>query len=269
MIVDLEKVANIIAEVAQEEITPRFGKLSKGDISTKSSPTDFVTQADIAAEKKLARAFSDIFPGAVFIGEECAAEDPTLVSKLDLGEGAFWIVDPLDGTRNFVQGRAEFGTIVALVVDGETRAGWIYAIPDKAFAMADKGEGATWCGKRLGAVSMGSDELKGYRAIGNMVEPWTSRLVPRLKEHFTTEPVHCSAYGYINLVRGLRDFALYSRVHPWDHAAGVLMLTEIGGRAEYLDDASAYSPRATQGRPLLVAGNQGVWNKLYTDLLPN
>ena len=68
MIIDLEKVANVIAEIAEEEIAPRFGKLRESDISTKSSPTDFVTQADIAAEKQLERAFSDIFPGATFIG---------------------------------------------------------------------------------------------------------------------------------------------------------------------------------------------------------
>ncbi len=265
MIVDPEKVAALIAEIAEEEIAARFGKLSGGQIGTKSSPTDFVTEADHAAEERLSVALADLYPGAVFVGEEGVAADPSLLARLG-EDGAFWIVDPLDGTRNFVRGRRAFGTMVALVVDGEMRVGWIYAIPDKAMAIASKGDGATWRGEGLAPVAPSDGPLKGYRAIGNMMEPWKSLLVPRLRAAYETEAVHCSAYGYIDLIRGLRDFALYSRCHPWDHAAGILMLTEIGGRAEYLDDGAPYAPRPTQGRPLLVAGNEIVWRNVRDEI---
>jgi len=262
MIVDPEKVAGVIEEIAEEEIAARFGKLAEHEIGTKTSPDDFVTEADLAAEKKLAVALSDFYPGATFIGEERTAADPALVRKLELKDGAFWIVDPLDGTRNFVQGRPQFGTIVALVVDGETHNGWIYAIPDKGLAIGEKSEGATWRGERLGSVAPKQGPLQGYRAIGNMLEPWKSQIVPRLRENFETESMSCSAYAYVQLIQGQRDFALYSRAHPWDHAAGVLMLTEVGGRAEYLDDGSPYAPVATQGRPMLAAGNMETWRKV-------
>jgi len=265
MIIDPDKVAAHIAEIAEEEIASRYGKLTTADIDTKTGPSDFVTAADHAAEERLERALGDLYPGAAFIGEETAAGAPAILEGLK-GDGAFWIVDPLDGTRNFVQGRAEFGTIVALIENGEIRQGWIYAIPDKAFAIGSKGDGATWRGEALPPLSLMDRPLKGYRAIGNMAEPWKSRLIPKLREKFETEPVNCSAYGYISLVRGLHDFALYSRVHPWDHAAGVLMLGEIGGKAEYLDDASPYTPQATQGRPLLVAGNAACWEMVRRDI---
>ncbi len=262
MIVDPDKVAVVIAEIAEEEIASRYGKLAKSDIETKSGPNDFVTAADQAAEARLESALGDLYPAAGFIGEEAAAREPAIVEQLK-GDGAFWIVDPLDGTRNFVQGRAEFGTIVALVENGEIRQGWIYAIPDKAFAIGSKGDGATWRGEALAPVAPSPGPLKGYRAIGNLVEPWKSRFIPKLKEKFETEPVHCSAYGYINLIRGLHDFALYARVHPWDHVAGVLMLCEIGGRVEYLDNGAPYTPQATQGRPLLVAGSGEHWQRVH------
>ena len=269
MIVDPEKVERLIAEIAEEEIASRFGMLAEADISTKSGPSDFVTAADQAAEVRLQRAFSDLYPAAAFIGEEGAAADPDLVSRLDREDGAFWIVDPLDGTRNFVEGRREFGTIVALVENGELRQGWIYAIPDRACAVASRGDGAAWRGETLGPVAMPDRALEGYRATNSMAHDWKDRILPVLRAEFETSPARCSAYAYINLVRGLRDFALYSRVHPWDHAAGILMLTEIGGRAAYLDNDAPYAPRLTVGRPLLVAGNPDAFFTLQQRLVEN
>ena len=267
MIVDPERVAALIADIAEEVIAPRFGALTRDQIETKTGPNDFVTEADREAEEKLARALGDVYPAALFIGEERSADDPSLLSVL--GEkGAFWIVDPLDGTRNFVQGRAEFGSIIALVEDGEIRNGWIYAIPDKAFAIGSKGDGATWRGEVLGPAPLSGPARKGYRAIGNLAEPWKSEMVPRLRAAFETEPAKCSAYVYIHLVRGLAGFALYSRVHPWDHAAGVLMVREIGGRAAYLDNRAAYAPFPSQGRPLLVTGAADVWAEMREVLAP-
>lgn len=265
MIVDLENTASVIAEIADEEIAARFGKLAEGDIDTKTGPNDFVTEADHAAEARLKKALTGLYPGSAFIGEELAAADPTVLDHLCL-EGAVWIVDPLDGTRNFVLGRREFGTMVALIENGETRAGWIYAIPDHAFAMGSKGDGATWRGEALETLAPATGALIGYRAIGNMEEPWKGRLIPKLRENFETETVRCSAYGYIHMLCGERDFALYSRCWPWDHAAGVLMLDEIGGRAEYLDDGAPYAPRPTQGRPLLVAGSGARWERVRGEL---
>ena len=266
MIVDPQKIASLIAEIAAEEIAPRFGKLTDADIDTKTGPNDFVTLADRGAEEKLQRALTGIYPGAMFIGEEGAADDPTILTKLE-NEGPVWIVDPLDGTGNFVHGRPEFGTIVALVENGETRAGWIYAIPDQACAIGSKGDGVTWRGGELAAMAASDAQLKGYRAIGKLLEPWKSQLTQPLRDAFESEPTKCAAYAYINLIRGQRDFGLYSRCHPWDHAAGIMMLSEIGGRAEYLDNAATYTPMPTIGRPLLVAGSQENWARVRNALL--
>jgi fructose-1,6-bisphosphatase/inositol monophosphatase family enzyme len=259
MIIDPEKVEKVIAEIAEEEIMSRFGVLAAGDIDTKSGPQDFVTAADRRAEERLEKALLGLYPGAAFIGEEGAAADASLVTRLDHERGAFWIVDPLDGTRNFVEGRREFGTIVALVENGEIRQGWIYAIPDHACAVGSKGDGASWRSERLAPIEPSTQMLTGYRATNSLNHQWKDRILPVLREKFDTGPARCSAYAYINLVRGMRDFAIYSRVFPWDHAAGILMLREIGGKAAYLDDGAPYAPRLTVGRPLLAAGNALQW----------
>ncbi|MEM8772816.1 MAG: inositol monophosphatase family protein [Pseudomonadota bacterium] len=258
MIVDIDKVSEIIADVAEAEIASRFGNLSAADVATKSSPSDFVTEADKAAETALARALNDIWPGAAFVGEESVADDPSVLSNIET-DGALWIVDPLDGTRNFVNVTPEFGSIVALVVDGDIRAGWIYAIPDRKMLSASFGDGACWDGQALAPLSSPSGPLRGYRAIGNMEEPWKSRLIPNLRAGFETEPAHCSAYSYIRMALGDYDFALYSRCWPWDHAAGALILREVDGRSEYLDTGAPYRPVPTQGRPLLIAGGADRW----------
>ena len=76
MIVDPEKVAGVIAEIAEEEIAARFGKLATHEIDTKTSANDFVTEADLAAERKLAQALSAFYPGAIFVGEEVVSKNP-------------------------------------------------------------------------------------------------------------------------------------------------------------------------------------------------
>ncbi|NNE42221.1 MAG: inositol monophosphatase [Marinicaulis sp.] len=266
MIVDPERVAAVVREIADEEVGKRFGKLQAGEIDTKSGPNDYVTLADRAAETKLERALSDIYPAAGFIGEESAAADPAIVDALH-GDGSFWIVDPLDGTRNFVQGRKEFGSIIALVEDGELRQGWIYAIPDGKFAIGSVGDGVIWDGDKLGPLPSAAGRLKGSRAIGNIDDKWKPTIVANLRSRLETESIPCAAYSYLGLLQGKRDFALYSRCSPWDHVAGILMLREIGGEARYIDKNEPYSPPVSQGRPMLVAGSQDRYRRVCDQLL--
>ena len=221
------------------------------DIKPDESP---VTLADRQAEKVIRDLIAAECPDHGITGEEFG-DDRADAEWL-------WLIDPLDGTRNFVQKREEFGTIIALVENGETRQGWIYAIPEKSFATGSLGDGVTWQGDRLSAIGAAAGTPVGYRSIGSLGQEWQDSVVPALRAKTETGPARCSAYAYINLVRGERDFALYSRVHPWDHAAGVMMLGEIGGRAAYLDNLTPYAPRLTVGRPLLAAGNVDSWEQI-------
>ena len=115
--IDPNEVADIIRDVAAREIMPRYGQLAASEIGTKTGPSDFVTEADIAAEKSLRAGLTRLLPGAGFVGEESYTHSEAEQAALADAE-AYWIVDPIDGTRNFVQGRKEFGSIVALVVGG-------------------------------------------------------------------------------------------------------------------------------------------------------
>ncbi len=252
--VDSAKVTELLAEAAESIILPRFGNLSDDQIRTKSSPTDLVTEVDVETEAFLKSALEKIAPAASFIGEEAAAADPSIVAAIE-GEGRYWILDPLDGTRNFVRGVDEFATILALVENGVAVMGWIYAPILKAAAVVERGGGVTWNGAPVETRPYAGPKPTSLRSIGWLTGDWKDVLPPRLKASTIAQSSHCSAFAYLNLLWGDVDLKLSSRIHPWDHVAGALMLQEAGGRAAFLSDASAvvdYAPSDSVDRPLLA-----------------
>lgn len=264
MTVDPGKVAALIGEIAEDIIAPKFRNLPKEAVRTKSGPNDLVTEVDEMAERALEKALRGVDPGAYFIGEESVAREPSRADALG-GPGAFWIVDPLDGTRNFVRGVPEFGSIVAYVRDGEILMGWIYGVPDKAFAIAVKGEGASWAGAPI-EIKQAPDRLRGLRSLSWLSESEQTRLRAVLSKDFDTKNGHCSAYSYLLLARGLVDFKISSRIHPWDHLAGALLLSELGGRAAFLGSGEEYGPRPPLDRALLAVAPRRDWDDLAAAL---
>src|ERR1700743_2075316 len=111
--IDLKTVDQIIREVAAEQIMPRFRQLAEGDIEMKGV-NDPVTVADKEAERVLTERLTAYLPGSVVVGEESFAKDKAIMSHLD-NEHPVWIIDPIDGTRNFVAGNPEFAVMIALV----------------------------------------------------------------------------------------------------------------------------------------------------------
>lgn len=113
---DTEGILGLMQETAAEVITPRFRQLADADIDEKT-PGDFVTVADREAEAYLGRLLAAAFPDALIVGEEAAFHDKSLLRQLPNADHAF-VIDPIDGTGNFVRGSDEHGVILA-----ETRAG--------------------------------------------------------------------------------------------------------------------------------------------------
>lgn len=260
-VIDAEKVAALIADIAETEIAPRYGKLKSHEIREKSGPTDLVTEVDEATERALRAALMDIRPDAAFVGEESAAADPRVAEALRTG-GAAWIVDPLDGTRNFVNGVDEFGTIVAFIENGRTEAGWIYSVPEKKIAIGVRGEGASWGGGKIVVKKPAGERLVALRSFGFLPPARADYMRALLKENFDSRPGYCSAYAYIALSRGLVDVKISSRIHPWDHAAGALLVEEAGGRVAWLDDGAAYAPQPTADRLLLGTAPGRDWDRV-------
>ena len=140
MIPDLEQVAAIIREVAQDELLSRCQALAKGEIWEKPRGGT-VTIADMESERRLKSALSDLVSGSVVLAEEDAEENPASIECLK-EDAPVWIVDPLDGTKNFAAGNDAFAIIVAYFHQGAVRAGWILEPATGRIAIAEEGSGA-------------------------------------------------------------------------------------------------------------------------------
>lgn len=272
---DIDKVIDIIRAVAVREIMPRFGNLAAHDIAEKRGPKDLVTVADTEAEKALTEALTELAPGSAVVGEEAVDADPEVLAALG-GSAPVWLVDPVDGTNNFANGKACFAVIIGYCAGGDIRAGWIHDPVNDVTVWAKEGEG-TWIDT---ATDRRRLRLAAPKAIaqmtGSLGHRWTRRLKEKLKAGLGVPGPRLVRYGctgreYMDLAIGRLDFAAYTRLKPWDHAAGVLIYREAGGVAIVTD-----AEREAEGgyRPLpeilettlLLAPNQACWRGLKASL---
>jgi fructose-1,6-bisphosphatase/inositol monophosphatase family enzyme len=260
---DLEVVARHIAEVAAEEIMPRFGRLAAADIQEKA-PGDLVTAADTAVEKRLIPILRDAVPGSLVVGEEGTAADPALINSLK-GEAPVWVIDPVDGTSNFAAGIPIFGTMVALIRKGEVLAAWIHDPLRERTLMAEAGGGARVDGQPVRvAKPVDPARMSGNLAFHTGDREQAATLARNANKVGSIITLRCAAADYFNLAEGRTHFALFNRTWPWDHAPGWLLHKEAGGFGRYLDGRS-YDPLDIYGR-LLLAPDEGSWRRLVDTL---
>ncbi|PPR25559.1 MAG: Fructose-1,6-bisphosphatase/inositol-1-monophosphatase [Alphaproteobacteria bacterium MarineAlpha10_Bin3] len=261
---DLERVAACIRETAEIDIMPRFRKLARHEVSEKK-PGDIVTIADRDAEARLTRMLVDLTPGALVVGEEAAHGDSAVLDRLD-DDGPLWIIDPVDGTANFAAGKPLFAVMVAFVVGGETRAGWIYDPVRETMAIAVQGEGAQIDGRRVRVPEFKpAGRMRGRVNFGSFPELRRPVLRQRFRDRFTIEKsLRCVGQEFLALVQGDFEFRLYNRLWAWDHAPGVLLLREAGSHVARVDDAP-YRP-TERTRALLCSASLGQWDTL-SDLM--
>jgi fructose-1,6-bisphosphatase/inositol monophosphatase family enzyme len=268
---DSQRVAEVMRETAAAELLPRFRNLAAQDIRQKR-PGDVVTVADVMSEQRIASGLAKILTGVPVVGEEAVENDPGLIDLIGRRGEHCWIVDPLDGTANFSKGRDTFAMIVCLVEDAATVAGWILDVTNDRMAIALKGQGVTVDGRpvRLAPVER---PPRGY--VGFQVRKQLDRqLGPQIRRHLGgLTSLNCAGREYIDILMGRREFNLYRRTKPWDHAAGALMVEEAGGAAERFD-GSRYQPAGSMeggiiaaASPEVMAGVRSVFEAVQMPLL--
>ena len=262
MPVNWDHVGNLLREVADRVVMPRYGRLAPGDAEFKAADEP-VTVADREAEESITRGLLALTPGALIVGEEACAADPPLLDRMD--DETVWLVDPIDGTRNFMSGEGPFAMMVALLRRGEPVGACILDPLSGRVITAEAGGGAWINGERLkvtdrreplgnlqGIVSSAFRPAGAVQQVGNIIER-VRKVSPTLR---------CAGFEYPQVAQGEQDFAIYWRTLAWDHAPGALLVRESGGTVTHLD-GRPYHPAAP--RPgLLVARTPAICDELLS-----
>ncbi|GAA2186941.1 histidinol-phosphatase [Leucobacter alluvii] len=236
-----------LADIADGISLPRF-RAADLAVDTKPDRT-FVTDADTAVERALRARISAERPGDGFLGEESGREDR--------GERR-WIIDPIDGTSNFLRGVPNWATLIALEIDGSPSVGVVSAPAFGARWWAETGHGA-W-GRQQDAdprrlqVSAVA-ELEHASLSFQSIEQWdlAGYLDPliALSRAVWRDRAYGDMWSYMLLAEGLVDIVAEFDVKPYDLAALVPIVREAGGRFTDIEGAeSAWngSSLATNGR---------------------
>lgn len=245
----MEKLLGIAEEAARaagDLLRARFAEPRTG-VGVKSSSTDMVTDADRAAEELILARIRAARPADGVLGEETGDTPGTT--------GLRWIVDPLDGTTNFLFGIPQFAVSIACEDAAGTLVGVVHdPVRGETFA-ASRGRGATLDGERTlvtGATDLsrallatGFSYLSEERAI--QAEMLT-RILPRVRD---VRRAGSAALDLAWTAAGRFDGFYETPIQLWDRVAGMLLVREAGGRAEDLDAIGPSGPGCVAAGPAL------------------
>lgn len=254
-------VLAVIKDASARAVMPRYQQLEAHEVIDKSVG-ELVTVADREAEVILAEGLAKLLPEAAIVGEEACEANPALMDRL--GDALCWIIDPIDGTNNFASGKPPFGIMVALAEAGETIGGWIYDPLRGRFCTAHKGKGAFIDGERIAARPSG--QTPPIAAISLVFADPARReaLKTHIAPHYTLVDIpRCAAEQYPRIALGENDITIFERTLAWDHAAGVLLVNEAGGKVAR-PDGQPYRVNEHLRPSLIGAASPALWDELAT-----
>ncbi len=221
-------VAVNTASKAGQWIKSKIGEYKQ--LQYKASISDLVTEVDKGSEQMIRNLISTHFPDHAFLGEESADGGITIEEAKE--KEYVWIVDPIDGTTNFVHGFPFYCVSIALAHYGEVIVGVVYDPSNDEMFVAEKGKGAYMHGRKMQVAA--DEQLRvsliasGFPANANAVRNLKviETLLPRVRNIRTTgsAALHL-AYVATGRISGFIEYGL----SVWDMAAGILLVQESGG----------------------------------------
>lgn len=201
-------------------------------VREKGGPADLVTEADVAAQRAIHELIHTRFPDHNFLGEEG-------LSHTDESMPYRWIIDPLDGTSNFVHGFPYYAVSIGLECDGELVVGAIYDPNRDEMFSALRGQGASLNGSPIRPSSI--TRLRDAMVVASFppgVRPESPAIQRFLRVLPHAQTIHRTGSAALNLAYvacGRLEAFWSGSLRPWDIAAGVLILREAGGRVTRVD----------------------------------
>ena len=241
------------ARVAGRSLVKDFREVENLQVSMKGAG-DFVSRADTAAEDIIREMLTEARPNYGWLGEESGGEAGTDPTRR-------WIVDPLDGTTNFLHGLPHWAVSIALEHKGDVVAGVVYDPAKDELFFAEKGQGA-WMNQTRLRVSGRTRMIEAIFATGL---PFAGRAdLPETLADLARVLPACAgvrrwgaaALDLAYVAAGRYDGVWERQLHAWDIAAGLVILREAGGLAEAIDPKAEILESGE-----VIAGNQGLFEK--------
>ena len=205
------------SEKASKILIRDFGEIEKLQVS-KKGPSDFVTNSDLKVEKIIIEELKKARPNFSFISEENGVK-----KKKDTKNT--WIIDPIDGTINFLHGIPHFAISIALKNNNEIISGLIYdPIKDEMF-FAEKNNGAFFNNQRIRVSNKNKIKECLFAVGGNFKE----------ELNFNNRKLGCAALDMAYVASGRLDGYFQKNLNLWDIAAGFLLVKEAGGVVDDID----------------------------------
>ncbi|WP_422770677.1 inositol monophosphatase family protein [Plantactinospora sp. WMMC1484] len=257
-----EELLKIAVEVAREAAGIAYRMRAEGvsAVATKSTVTDVVTAADRAVERQAVAALRAARPTDAVLGEEYGDADGPGPGG---GSGVRWILDPIDGTVNYLYGLPHYAVSLAAEVDGEVVAGVVRNAATGDEWTAVRGGGAYRAGRRLGG-SVETDLGQALVATGFGYDPARRAHQAGVLHQLLPHVRDIRRFGVASIdlclaAEGMVDGYYEKGLNLWDHAAGGLVAAEAGLRVGGLNGAGP-------GPELVIAAPPALFGPLHDHL---
>lgn len=250
----LDRLQARVRQLAQQEIMPRFNRVSH---SFKADGS-LVTEADTAMQAAMIDALQRDWPDCAILGEEMSPHRQQVL--LDRNTGGLWVLDPLDGTSNFASGIPLFSVSIALLLDGEVQLGVVYdPLRDECFS-AIRGQGA-WLNDRPLEPRVRRTDLNQCIAQVDL-----KRLPAEMAGRLASEHPFASQRNFGSgtldwcwLAAGRSQLYAHGGQKLWDYLAGQLILSEAGGKVTTFEGEAMFN-HTLQPRSVVAAVNPSLYS---------
>ena len=264
-------VMKLLVEVNDNIILSYFNNLKSDDISTKTNDDDFVTIADKKSEEWISNKLLGYLNINKFIGEETSYTNDNYIAD-PLNEPFLWIIDPIDGTKNFLKGNNNFCSMVSIVSFGNPIATFVYQPLKREMTYAIKGFGSYLINvddltkSQLIIDLSKNDKILGSGGTKGIPDIHRSRIMNNLRSNTVRLFIGSAGIETVMLAKNQIQFIFHGRVTPWDHSPVDLITREAGGVVFMARNKKLFNIQS-EG-PIIAASNLKIWNNIREIAIP-
>jgi myo-inositol-1(or 4)-monophosphatase len=246
-----ELIATITSWLQEAGHTIRQNLHASLEIETKSMRTDLVTNMDRQTQHFLVKKIKDFDPQALILGEE-NGQDQTDISK-----GRVFVIDPIDGTMNFVMQKENFCILLAMYEEGVGKLGFMYDVMQEELYWGGRGLGV-FCNQKQLTKPQNKALFEGLVGLNAYMHAHNAFHGTEIgEESMGVRITGCAGLELIALLKGTQ-ISYMSRLSPWDYAAGIILLNEFDMKFSTLD----FNALSFKKREPFVAGTPAAYQRI-------